>query len=163
MIEVVENQLSADGMKLVRVISDWRLNETVLRQFVPGAARGLETVRCWDTAALCLFYGEVRYPIRGVVNIKCGLDTPLSTAATRPARLRKFVAWRLVENEGYRVSEVIEILADWFFVQTRRRPAYAFMRKLPKEAVSGQRLAFGEELELHEAEWCLEKCVLVGG
>ena len=67
MIEVVANQLSADGMKFVRVISDRVVSEAFMQAVVPSVAREFAQVKCYDTAALSLFYGEVTYPLRGVV------------------------------------------------------------------------------------------------
>ena len=168
MIEVVLNQLSGDGMKLVRVISDKPVSETWLWSLVPGAAREFAVVKPWETAALSLFYGEVTYPVRGVVEIP--VPTPLSLRDSPPSserasrfggRVRRLAAWRLMEGEGYRVSEIIEFLAEWYFVQTKRKPGYAFVRKMPRQVESGEWEVDG--VMLFEAEWCLEKTVMVGG
>lgn len=150
MIEVVLNQLSADGMKLVRVISDQRVTEAFLWSLVPGASREFATVKPWETAALNLFYGEVTFPVRGVVEIQ----------AEGWKKARRLAAWRLMDAEGYRVSEVICFLAEWYFVQTHRQAQYAFVRSLPKGA---ERFMDVDGLVLLDVEWCLEKCVLVGG
>ena len=174
MEEIVRNSISEDGMREVRVVSDAAVSEARMRQFVPGAARGLEVVKCYPTSALGLFYGEVVYPAREVV------EFPF--AACKEGKFRRLAVWRLVPEEGFRVSEVMEFLADWFFVQTHHRAGYAFMRRLPKEAVSGQVLAVGgastasgvplsaqrdskgeDGLVLLEADWALDRCVLVGG
>jgi hypothetical protein len=157
MIEVVLNQLSADGMKMIRVISDRRVTEAWLWSLVPGASREFATVKPWETAALNVFYGEVTFPVRGVVRFQVPGVTN---------RWRSFAAWRLMDGEGYRVSEIIEFLSEWYFAQTKRKPGYAFMRKLPAGVVSGfmcQVSGWDEGVELQQAEWCLEKCVLVGG
>src|SRR5574342_28770 len=153
MIEMVLNEVSVDGMRLVKVISDRVVSEACLRSVVPGAAKGFAEVKCWDTAALNLFYGEVRGPVREVVRLKVPGDGRMSSARTRERRL---VAWRFMEGEGYRVSEVIGHLAEWFFVQTHHKPGYAFMRKLPKGVECGEEV---EGVILMEAEWALERCV----
>jgi hypothetical protein len=159
MEEIVRNSISEDGMREVRVVSDAPVSVARMRRFLPGAARGLEVVRCYPTSALGLFYGEVVYPVREVV------EFPF--AACREGKFRRLAVWRLVPEEGFRVSEVIEFLAEWFFVQTHRRAGYVFMRRLPREAISGQQLAVsamgGEGLVLLEADWALDRCVLVGG
>jgi hypothetical protein len=152
MIEIVLNQLSADGMKLVRVISDQRMSEALLWSLVPGAAREFATMKPWETAALCLFYGEVTYPVRGVVEVR---------GACGEGRVRRLACWRLMEGEGYHVSEIIEFLAEWYFVQTKQKPGYAFVRKMPRGVESGEWEVDG--VMLFEAEWCLERCVMVGG
>ena len=156
MIEVVLNQLSADGMKLVRVISDQRVSEAFLWSLVPGAAREFAVVKPWETAALSLFYGEVKFPVRGVVEV--AFSGQQSAVSRR--RVRKFATWRLMESEGYRVSEIICFLAEWYFAQTKRRAGYAFVRSLPKGA---ERFMEVDGLMLLDVEWCLEKCVMVGG
>lgn len=148
MIEVVVNQLSAEGMKFVRVISDRVVSEAFMRAVVPSVAREFAQVKCYDTAALSLFYGEVTYPLRGVVEVHAQLWK----------KPRRFAGWRLMPGE--RASEAIQTLDEWFFVQTHHRAAYAFMKSLPKGIESGTDV---NGLELHQAEWCLDKCVLVGG
>lgn len=149
MIEVVLNQISLDGMRLVRVISNQTVAEAWMLRCVPGIAREFAEVKCWDTSALSLFYGEAKYPVRGAVEI----------CAEEWIRPRRFAAWRLMPGE--RASNAIHVLSEWFFAQTHHRAQYAFMRKLPKEVESGVLEVDG--LVLLEAEWCLERCVLVGG
>jgi hypothetical protein len=150
MIEVIVNQLSADGMKFVKMISDQRMSEAWVRSIVPGAAREFAQVKCYETSALSLFYGEVSYPLRQMVEIK-------------PAewkRARRFAGWRLMDGEGYRVSEIIEFLGEWYFVQTHQRAQYAFVKSLPKGA---ERFMELDGLMLLDVEWALDKCVLIGG
>jgi hypothetical protein len=150
MIEVVTNQLSPDGMKFVKVMSDKALSDSTMLGFVPGAARDLATVKCYDTAALSLFYGEVTYPVRQVVEIPAG----------RVGKVRRLTAWRMVESEGYRMSEIITFLAEWYFVNTHRRPQFIFVKVLPKGVERFQEV---DDLCLIDVDWALEKCVMVGG
>lgn len=154
MEEIVHNRITMDGMREIKVISDQPVTERRMLGLVPGAARGWERVHCYDTSALRLFYGEVIYPAREVVTVHLeGMRKP-----------RRFAVWRLVAEEGLRVSEVIEHLAEWFFVQTHHRAGFVFMKALPSGAVSGSMLQVsGCDMALLEAEWALEKCVLVGG
>lgn len=107
-------------------------------------------VNCYSTSALSLFYGEVAYPLRGALEVKCE-GWP---------KMRRLAVWRLMPEDGFRVSDVIEHLADWFFVQTHQRPSHAFMRKLPTGVESGIEL---DGVTLFEVDWALEKCVMVGG
>jgi hypothetical protein len=150
MIEVVINQLSADGMKFIKAMSDQAVSDAMMLGFVPGAARDLAQVKCYDTAALSLFYGEVTFPVRGVVEIPAG----------RVGKVRRLAAWRMVESEGYRMSEIIEFLGQWYFTQTKRKPQYAFVKSLPKNV---ERFTEVDGLVLLDVNWCLEKTVMVGG
>jgi len=154
MIEIVENRVSMDGMGFVKVVSDQAVREAWMRSLVPGAAREFACVRCYPTAALSLFYGEVTYPVREVIEMH---------GACGEGRVRRLAVWRLMDGEGYRVSEIIEFLAEWYFVQTHRRAGYAFVKKLSVN--SDEILAFEEAvgIEVLEAEWCLDRCVMVGG
>lgn len=150
MEEIVHVVLRVDGMCEVKVVSDVPVLERQMLRFVPGAARGLEKVNCYSTSALSLFFGEVTYPAREMAEFR----------AQGWPRPRRFAVWRLMPEEGYHVSELIEFLADWFFVQTHHRAGYAFMRKLPRTVGNGDQVA---DCTLLEAEWAPEKCILVGG
>jgi hypothetical protein len=134
----------------VKVVSDHALSEARLLKFAPGASRAHAKVHCYETSALSLFYGEATFPVRGALELHC--------EGWRKAR--RLAVWRLITGEGYRVSEVVEFLADWYFVQTHRRAGYAFMRHLPAGVENG--LDVGD-VTLLEAQWALDKCVLVGG
>lgn len=100
MIEVVVNQLSADGMKFVKVISDRAMSEAFLWSMVPSVAREFATVRPYETSALSLFYGEVSYPLRGVVEVHAELWK----------KPRRFAGWRLMPGE--RASQAIHYFDD---------------------------------------------------
>jgi hypothetical protein len=150
MIEVVENKVSAEGMGFMKVISDRAVTEAWMMSLVPGAAREFASVTCYPTAALSLFYGEVTYPMREVVEFKC-------EGWKRPRRL---VVWRLMESEGYRMSEIIEFLAEWYFMKTHRQAQYVFVKSLPKGV---ERFTDVAGLCLLDVDWCLEKTLMVGG
>lgn len=178
MEEIVYDRLSLDGMRQVKLVSDHAVSEARMRMFVgsgptpspsPNTSyleRGV-SVHCYDTAALSLFYGEVTFPVRGAVEV-------MAEGWIKP---RRFAVWRLMQADGLRVSEVIERLADWYFAQTHRKAGYVFMRKLPVGVEDGtpfglrplppnsESANLGEDNELYifEAEWALEKCVMVGG
>jgi hypothetical protein len=121
------------------------------------------SVKCYPTAALALFYGEITFPLRGALEM-------MAEGWVKP---RRFAVWRLMKDDGLRVSEVIEHLADWYFVQTHQKAGYCFMRHLPEGTPFGLRplppnsdsanLGEDNELYIFEAEWALEKCVMVGG
>ena len=152
MEEVVTNTISVDGMRLVKMISDAEVREARMLRFVPGASMEFAKVHCYPTTALGVFYGEVTYPAREVV------DFPF--AACREGKVRKLAVWRLMPEEGYRLSELVAFVAEWFFVQTKRRPEWAFVRKLPSGV---ENFVEVEGVMLTEADWALEKCLMVGG
>ena len=150
MEEIIHNRIGLDGMCEIKIVSDHAVKDARMLKFVPGAAREFAKVNCYSTSALSLFYGEVTYPAREVVEFRYeGMPRP-----------RRLAVWRLMEGEGYRMSEIIEYLAQWFFTQTKQRPQYAFVKSLPK---SVERFTEVDGLVLLDVEWCLEKCVMVGG
>lgn len=151
MEEIVRNRITMDGMREVKLVSDREIRERRMLRFVPGAALAFAKVQCYATSALSLFHGEVTFPARGMVTIYL---------EGKP-KARRLAVWRLMPEEGYRVSEVIEFVADWYFVQTRRRAGFAFLRSLPGGVENGQ--VVGADLQLFQAEWALEKCVMIGG
>jgi hypothetical protein len=159
MIDLLSNTVSPDGMRCVKIVSDKPLTEARMLRFVPGAALEFAQVKVTPTAALSLFHGEVTYPCRGVLRFQ--YQVPSTKFQVPDAeRERHLVVWRMMPEEGYRVSEIVEILADWYFVKTHRRAGYGFMRKLPAGVEVGTEV---EGITLFEAEWALEKCVMVGG
>lgn len=151
MIEVVLNEILPDGMKHIRVMAGEAVTNADLLRYVPGAARPLARMKCERLASLSLFYGDVVYPLREVVecHVACGVG-----------RARKLAVWKMVPEEGYRVSEIVAFLADWYFQQTHHRPEFAFMKKLPTGAESGCEV---DGVMLFEAEWAMSGCVMVGG
>jgi len=149
--QIIQHQLSLDGMVSVKLVSDKPVAEARMLRCVHGPTLDYAQVKCYSTTALSLFYGEVTFPMRGAVEVHCD----------GWKKMRRLACWRLMKEDGFSVSQVIEFLVNWYFVQTHRMPNYAFIRKLPKPAFSGQLLA--GDVMLMEAEWALEKCVMVGG
>lgn len=150
------NDLSQEGMRRLKVISDKAVSEAVMRACVPGAAREFVQVKCYGTAALSLFYGEVTYPCREFWSFR---------VACIERRVRKLVVWKFMPGEGYRLREVVEHLSEWYFVQVHHKPQFAFVRVMPKEASYGQLVVIGEgwDVQLFDAEWIPAGCVAVGG
>lgn len=157
MIEVLKNEISQDGMKTVRLLSDRAVSDARLLKLVPGAAREWAKISRETNEGLSLHHVTITYPLREVVEVRM---------QNAEGRMRRLAVWKMVPEEGYRVSEIIAFLVEWYFMQTHRMPEFAFMKKLPKEAISGQLLAFGEGEDgvmLMEADWALQGCVMVGG
>lgn len=151
MIEILLNDLTQEGMRRVKVMSDRPVTEEEMRGYVAGASLGCEQIHCHDTAALSLFYGEVTWPCREVVEVHLeGIERP-----------RRLLIWKFMPGEGLRLSEVITHVAEWYFWSTHQRAGFAFVRKVPKEVESGEWEVDG--VILFEAEWALQGCVMVGG
>jgi hypothetical protein len=163
MEEIIYNHVSQDGMCEVKLVSDQPVREARMLRFIPHpqplsrGERGVldyAKVNCYDTSALSLFYGEIVYPLRGAIEVTCE-GWP---------KMRRLAAWRLMHEDGFRVREVIDILAEWYFAKTMRIPEFAFMRKLPAEICPSTTLLSAQgEIHLSQAEWAMDKCVLVGG
>lgn len=147
MIEILTNELLPDGYRHVRVMSDAPLTEAWMLGYAPAPVRGFAQVTLTPTAALNLFYGDVRYPCREVV--RCQVSC---------VSFRMLAVWKLLP--GDRVSEVIEHVAEWYFASAGQRPQFGWMRKLPAGAECGMEIA---GVMLLEAEWALDGCVMVGG
>jgi hypothetical protein len=134
----------------VKLVSDQPVTEARMMSFFSGPCADYAQVNCYPMTALDLFYGELTYPLRGGLEVICdGWEKP-----------RRFGVWRLMKEDGFRVSTVIEFLSGWYFTTTHRRPGFVFMKNLPRNAESGLQVA---DLMLFEAEWALDKCVMVGG
>jgi len=81
-----------------------------MRKFVHGPTLDYAVVKCYPTTALSLFYGEVTFPVRGVVDVKLeGME-----------RARRLAVWRLMSQDGFTVSQVIHFLAGWIIVRSMR-------------------------------------------
>lgn len=149
MEEIVHNLVRMDGMCELKLMSDAALTEAQVLRYVPVGVRALAQVKCYDTAALSLFYGEAVYPCREVVRCQ---------VSCIPSKFRKLAVWKLLPGEH--VSVVIGEMAMWYFASAHRRAKFAFIKRLPKGAENGMEIA---GLMLLEAEWALTGCVMVGG
>ena len=150
MEQIVVNKLNDDGMVEVKIISDKAVEERRMLVFVPKPVLEFAVVNCYDTSALSMFYGEVKYPARQVVEF----------FLPHWKKPRKLVVWRFIPEEGFRISEVIEHVADWYFVQTHRRPGWAFVWKLPNGI---ENFTDVDGVTMIEVDWCPKQCVLIGG
>lgn len=151
MIEVLKVEISADGMKTIRMMSNVELSDVQLLKFVPGAAREWAKIARETNEMLSLHYSSITYPLREVVDVR---------AACADGRARRLAVWKLVPEEEYRVREIIGFLVGWYFVQTHRHPEFAFMKKLPAGVEDDMDVC---GVALREAEWAMAGCVMVGG
>src|SRR5690349_18347446 len=95
----------------------------------------------------CLYFSITSF-VQGVMEVH--LDGFLS--------FRRLLRWLLLP--GDRVSKMIEFAADWYVVQTHRRPQYCFIKHLPSGASNGIEI---EDCMVMEAEWALDGCLMIGG
>jgi hypothetical protein len=140
MIEIVKNEISLDGMRTVRVVSDLCP--------IPFPVKEGANVRRWDDELLGLHYVEMEYPSMDFVDVHFeGME-----------QFRRLLVWMFLPGE--RVSKVVEFAANWYFQQTHHRPQFAFMKRLPQGAENGTEV---DGCILIQAEWALDGCVMIGG
>ena len=151
MEEIIENKLTEDGYRQIKLVCDVAVKEQRMMRFIPAAARVHAQIRCYDTSALSLFYGEARWPVRGEI-----VDVYFEGLEIK--RFRRLVAWKIMPGE--RMSEEIAKARCAFIDLFARWPQYAFTRTLPKSVESGIEV---EDVMLMQAEWALPGCLLIGG
>jgi hypothetical protein len=147
MEQIILNNLTSDGTRHVKLMSDKPVNQARMLQFVPTPALDYAQIKCYDTAALMLFYGEVDYPAREAVDFQCE-GWP---------KFRRLVVWKLMPTDY--VSVCMEEARLYYFHIFMRHPRYAFIRKYPHI----DDLYEANGLMLIEAEWALPGCLMVGG
>lgn len=151
MIEILMDEVTEEGMRHVKVVSDAPLSAPFGFAAFPQLPTSTEiggSVKCWDDEMLDLHYLEAEYPMRGFVDVHFeGMS-----------KFRRLVLYKFTKRE--RVSEIVSYVADWFFVQTGHRPQYAFLRELPRGAENGMEV---DGVMVMQAEWALSGCVMVGG
>lgn len=149
MEEIIENRLTEDGFRELKLMSDVPVKEERVMRFITLAAREHAQIRCYDTTALSLFYGEARWAVRGdAVDIHC----------EGWIRFRRFVAWKILPGE--RMSEAISLARCAYVKLFVRCPKYAFTRSLPKSVESCVEV---DDVMLLQADWALPGCLLIGG
>ena len=148
MEQVITNSLSMDGMRFVKLISDAPVSSERMIGFVARSAVELAQLRCYDTSALSIFYGEALWPVREAVDFHCE-GWP---------KYRRLVVWNL----GKYLAETVALhdAANEFERLFGGRASFAFMKKLPKQVENGVEVG---DLSLFQSEWMIERCVAVGG
>lgn len=136
MIEVLANDVTLDGLRRVKVVSDSPLEDDNLSPVVdilPGALR-----RIWKDDLLGLYYMEAKWECREPVLIQCE-----GWPCARP-----MVLWKL--RPGERVSLALKKAVEVFAYRFKCWPCYAFMRRLPSTIENGHE---AEGMYLLQAEW----------
>lgn len=144
--QVIINEIGPNGWRFVKVISDAEIDAEKYRASVPLSEKGME-VRAYPDAALGMFYLELRWPIREVVEVRF----------EGQEKARRLVIWS-VQNSG-RVSQAIEDAAYAYLREFQDWPQMAFMNQLPKGASNGMDV---HDVMLMQADWALPGCVSVG-
>lgn len=153
MEEIIENKLTEDGFRQVKLVSDVEVKEERMMCFVPIPAREHAQIHCFQSSALSLFYGEARWPAHGDI-----VDIRAEVWAAGAYEWRRFAAWKLMPGE--RMSEAIRSALVYYTRYCSRFPQYAFARTLPKTIESGIDV---DDLILLQADWVPPGCLLIGG
>jgi hypothetical protein len=141
--------LTEDGLRHLKMFSDVKVSDERMKRFVPAASLEHAQIRCYDTAALSLFYGEAKWPVRGdAVDVHC----------EGWVKFRRVVAWKLMPGE--RMSEAISLAKCSYIKLFVRSPRFAFTRTLPRAVENGVEV---DGVMLLQAEWALPGCVMIGG
>lgn len=148
MEEIIENKLTEDGFRQVKLVCDVAVKEERMMRLIPLAAREQAQIRCYQSTALSLFYGEARWPVREAVDIQ-PKEWP---------RRRRLVVWNL--KGCLSVTVALNDSAKEYERLFGRRPQYAFIWKMPKEAEHAMHVG---DLYLFESDWIPQHCVAVGG
>ena len=138
MIEVLVNDVTLEGMRRVKVVSD------VAPVSYPLPEESI--VRTWSDDLLGLQYLEANWPCREAIQIRCE-----GRKATR-----EMVLWKLAPGE--RVSQALKEALGVYAMRFKAFPAYAFLRKLPSTIENGFE---AEEMCLFEAEWVPAGCIAI--
>ena len=138
MIEVLVNDVTLDGMRRVKVVSD----ASPVTYPVPEGS----TVRTWCDELLGLHYLEATWMCREAVSIRCEGWTCA----------REVVLWKLMPGE--RVSVALKDALGVYAMRFKRFPGYAFLRKLPSVIENGFE---AEDTCLFAAEWVPAGCIAI--
>lgn len=144
MIDIFADDVTVDGLRRVRLVSDQPIEAETTLPVVPplGAA-----VRSWSDAALGLHYVEATWACREAVALRCaGWKKP-----------KGVVVWKL--EPGERVSAALPSAVAVFGETFKFLPTYAWMRKLPNAVELWFEVA---GVEFHQAEWAPLGCVVLG-
>jgi hypothetical protein len=164
MEQVITNSLSMDGMRFVKLISDAPVSRERMMGFVAESAVEMAKIRCYDTSALSIFYGEATWPVREAVDFHCE-GWP---------KFRRLVAWNLEKCAS--VTAALHDAAGEFERLFGGRARFAFIKNLPKRSsvthvtevrdsgstplpLNGVEVG---DLNLFQSEWMIERCVAIG-
>jgi hypothetical protein len=148
MQELINNELTHDGMRRVKVIGDVVIDAARYEHLIPMAARDRVVCVPGCDDILGLYSLEMTWPIH----------EPWNVAYLSPKKFRRFFFVHYVYAE--RVSQCIELARDAFFIGTHHKPGYVFVASMPKSVEAGKEV---HGCLLFEAEWMPAQCVATGG
>jgi hypothetical protein len=143
-IDVLLNDVTLEGLRRVKVVSDEPIDGTALpppADILPGAH-----LRIWSDELLGLHYLEATWECREAISILCD-----GWKCARP-----MVLWKL--RPGERVSVALKEALAVYAVRFKSFPAHAFMRKLPSTIEDGFEV---DDMCLFEAEWVPPGCIAI--
>ncbi len=142
MIEILLNDVTLDGMRRLKVVSDSPIASDLLPVSLPD-----RQWREWKDDALGLHYLEATWPCREVIEIKCE-----GWIEARP-----FMLWKLEPGQTVRTAFALASI-EWT-VKFNCFPDFVFMRKLPKVIENGFEI---DDVTFMEADWVPSGCIAVG-
>lgn len=148
MEDVVINQLTRDGMRLIKVIGDAEISSERYQAAVPFDARSRADVRAERDEMLGLFSLMIQWPV----------FEPFDFFIFGPKKFRRLMVVHYAFAE--RVSECIRLARDEFFARTHFTPRDVYLAELPKGAEMWTSV---HGCILQVAEWMPARCVAVGG
>ena len=137
----LENSVSADGMRVLHLISNLEISLDDLKSYDLPADANVEIKK--EVGA---FHVRASYPIHGLLRME---SDGWSTAKNL-----------VVSNYGLceSISMAIQKAADRYLELFGSVPHYAFIRRLPQGIENGKEVG---DVILLEAEWMVRKCVAV--
>lgn len=142
MIKTLLNDVTLEGMRRVKVVSDAPIELAALPVSIVQPAE----IRSWKDESLGLHYLEATWPCREAISVR--LETWKAA--------RSMVLWKM--GPGERVSEQFKSALSVFGDRFKCWPAYAFMKKLPRGIENGYEL---DDVIFLEAEWVPAGCMAV--
>lgn len=148
MEKIIVNELSHEGMRRVKVISDARIDLQRWLAAVPLEARELIKAELSEDKALGVHHLSMSWPARDKAEF--GFSQ----------RHRRMLVWKILENQraSQAIREAVVAYMRWRGVGVF--PKFVFMKSLPKGAENGMLM---DDVIILQAEWALEGCVILGG
>jgi hypothetical protein len=137
----LENTVSADGMRVLHLISNLEISLDDLKSYDLPADANVEIKK--EVGA---FHVRASYPIHGLLRME---------SDGWPAA-KHLVVWHFSLCES--ISKAIHKAAERYLELFGDVPQYAFIRRLPRGIDNGTQVG---DVVLLEAEWMISKCVAV--
>lgn len=143
MIDILVDDITPEGMRRLKLVSDRVIDAEVTLPIVPPSHA---EVRAWSDDGLGLHYLEAVWMCREAVGLQC----------EGWGRKKGVVVWKLAAGE--RVSVALHPAMALFGETFKCFPVYAFMRKLPSVIENWFEVA---GVEFHQADWVPAGCLVL--